>query len=77
MARHGTTAVSIGVVFDRAHGHAISRIINPDFEWQLDLQVLSSDEYLLRIPKEMFGVSKDKDAMTLEQVHRICEVLGP
>ncbi len=70
-------ATSIGVVFDRANGHAISRIINPDFERQLDLEILSSSEYLLRVPKEIFGISKDKDAMTLEQVYRVCEALGP
>ncbi len=70
-------AVSIGVVFDRANGNSVVRIINPDFEWQLDIQVLSPSEYLIRVPKEVFGVSLEKDAMTLDQVQRVCETLGP
>lgn len=70
-------AVSIGVVCDRANGGTVSRIINPDFEWQLDIQVLGPSEYLIRVPKEVFGVSRDKDAMTLDQVHRVCEALNP
>ncbi len=61
----------IGVICNRKLNNVVVRIINPDFEWQLDIQVLSEDEYLLKIPKEMFGVSHEKDAMTLEQVHKV------
>jgi hypothetical protein len=70
-------AVSFGVVFSRSLGNVVVRIINPDFEWQLDIQVLSADEYLIRVPKEAFGVARERDAMTLDQVYRICETLGP
>lgn len=70
-------AVSIGVVFDRAQGGVIVRIINPDFDRQLDYQVLSPTEYMIRFHKDAFGISHDKDAMTLDQVYRVCEMLGP
>lgn len=70
-------AVSIGVVFDRAQDGIVVRVINPDFEWELDQHHLSSTEYLIRVPKEVFGVSKDKDAMTIDQVYRVHEILNP
>ena len=71
-------AVSIGVVFNRLSGQVV-RVINPDYEWQLDLveRDLASSEYFWRVPKEAFGVSKKKNAMTLSQVDRVCKALGP
>ena len=60
----------IGVVRD---GGKVVRVINPDFDWQLKIQVLSPSEQLICVPKKAFGISRKKDAMTLEQVHRVCE----
>lgn len=67
-----TASPVFGVVF---HQDVVVRIINPDFEWQLDLHALSPGEYMIRIAKETFGVSTEPDAMTLAQVHNICEAL--
>ena len=65
----------IGVVFNRA-SKAVVRIINPDHESELDRHQLSPDEYLLRFPKQQFGVSHENDAMTPEQAFRVCKILG-
>ena len=71
-------AVSIGVVFNRFTGE-VARVINPDYEWQLDEveRGVAPFEYFWRVPKEAFGVSQEPNAMTLPQVARVCEVLGP
>lgn len=69
-------APSIGVVFDRAQGGALVRIINPDFEWQLDIQRLAPTEYLIRLPRSSFQLSDRRDAMSLDEVLRICKTFA-
>ena len=71
-------AVSIGVVFNRITGE-VARVINPDYEWQLDgvERGVQPFEYFWRVPKEVFGVSQEPNAMTMAQLDRVCKTLGP
>jgi hypothetical protein len=67
----------LGVVCNRSLGGVVVRILNPDYEVQLDREVLAPGEYMIRVRKSDFGVSSAKDAMTPEQAARVVEVMGP
>jgi hypothetical protein len=69
-------AVSFGVVIDRKSG-AVNRIMNPDFEIQLDLHPMSADEYMIRIAKAKYGVDPSPYGMTLAHVYKIIADLTP
>ena len=66
-------AVSFGVVIERASG-AVVRIMNPDYEWELDRHFVGSGEFMLRVPKNEWGVGVND--MTLDQVYRVIAALG-
>lgn len=68
-------ATSFGVVICRQNGK-VNRIINPDFEKELDWHFVSQDEYMLRVDKSLFDVSLDHNSMTFEHVTRIVELFG-
>ncbi len=58
-------AKSIGIVYDRISGRVL-RVINPDFEIELDLHSLASDEVMQRRVKTA-------DTMTFTDVARIID----
>jgi hypothetical protein len=74
MKVRGTPAISIGVVYDRAT-RMISRVINPTFEEELDLHPMTDGEYMLRVSKAERGVSTKPDGMSLDDLHRLVEVM--
>ena len=62
-------AVSIGIVYDRRSG-AVKRVINPDYEEQLDYHHLDADEVMVRVKKSDHGID---GAMSLADLHRLLE----
>lgn len=73
--RQMTRANDFGVVIDRSTG-AVKRIFNPDHDYEFAGHHVGTDEFMLRIPKKDFGVSREPNRMTLDQVHRIISVFG-
>lgn len=59
-----------GVVIDRSSG-SVRRIINPDFDVELDLHQVYEGERMLRLRKDACGISRKPDSMTLADVRRI------
>jgi hypothetical protein len=62
-------------VFDRATG-SVARVINPDFESQLDGHHVGPHEFMVRSPKQQWGIADKPNAMTLDHVHRIIAALS-
>lgn len=65
-------ATSIGVVFDRASG-AVLRVINPDFERELDWHFVADSEVMRRVQKSQFGLVGD---MTLDDLDRVVKAMS-
>lgn len=65
-------ATSIGVVFDRASG-AVLRVINPDFERELDWHFVADSEVMRRVRKSQFGLVGD---MTLDDLDRVVKAMS-
>lgn len=69
------TAEHFAVIIDRKSG-VCRRIFNPDFDYQFAGHHVGPDEFMLRIRKDDFGVSKKPNGMTLEQAQRILRAFG-
>lgn len=69
------TAAQIGVVIHRPSGQ-VARIFNPDWDWQLDQHHVGPDEFMIRVNKDEWGISRARNGMTAEQAFRIQTVLG-
>ena len=74
MNLRATPAVSIGVVYNRAQGTVV-RVMNPDYEEELDFHPVAEDEYMLRVAKTQLGISHSPDGMTLADLHRVIEAM--
>jgi hypothetical protein len=68
-------AVSFGLVFHRLTGRVV-RVINPDYEFELDLHHLEPYEFMLRLGKADWGIPLEPNSMTLDHVHRVVGALS-
>lgn len=71
-----TIATNIGIVYDSVSGQ-ILRILNPDFETEIDAHHLNAGETMIRVAKSDYGVSYTSNMMTIQQVAAIINTLNP
>jgi hypothetical protein len=62
-------------VIDRATG-AVARVINPDFEHELDGHHVGPHQFMIRASKAEWGIDSAPNSMTLGQLNHIVSVLG-